>query len=112
VAFIQGAQSLSQTISGFDVGFEYTLSFDYNSRAFGADYGTLSLTVLLDGDAVVTVPADIRPADNMEGSFTQPYHHLSVTFVATATSETLTFTASTDSDRTLLLDNVSIIPTG
>jgi hypothetical protein len=103
VAFIQQAGSLSQTIDRFEVGKEYRVAFDYNSRNAGLDNG-VNATI---GSASFTDA--VAPAVGGANS----YYAGNLVFNAANATETLTFNASNNAgDDTLLLDNVRIFRNG
>jgi len=108
VAFLEGGADLGQEISGFTPGVTYTLSFDYNTRAAGNETGTLALLLSLDGNLRLYI-GDISPVDPL-GSYSTPYPRASMAFVATATTHTFQFAAWATGDRTLLLDNMALVP--
>ncbi len=107
VAFLQGAGTLSQTVSGFTPGNDYYIEYFENARTGGAIAG-LSLTV---SDGVT--PLTIVPTHNVTRVGAAPYVRvISYGFVASASSLTLTFTKSdaVAGDSTALIDNVCILP--
>ena len=96
MAFIQHGGNISNTISGFEVGEQYRVAFDYNSRSgkpapgMTATIGSASLT-----DA--SVPA-------VGGS--NSYYAGNLVFTAANATETLTITSLDNAgDDTLLIDN-------
>lgn len=104
VAFIQREGSLSQDISGFEVGKEYRIAFDYNARtgsdpAMTATIGSASLT-----DA--SIP---------EVGGSNSYYAGNLVFTPASATETLAITSTSvsgDPDRTLLLDNFRVFRNG
>lgn len=111
VAFIQGAASIEQDISGFTIGQDYILSLDFNARNCCGDMPIA--TVELDGD-VVASSADIFPPDGAIPPVggVEPWYHADVDFTAADSTLTLLIrsAAATGGDATLIVDNVSIVP--
>lgn len=105
VAFIQIAGTLSQNVSGFIVGANYTLSYLENLRISGA---TQPVTVTVTVGSATAVPSHNVVAVTGNANFTlitsQP-------FTATASSMYLSFIVATPSggDITALIDNVVIV---
>ena len=100
--------SLSQAISGFEVGQVYEVHFFVNARDH---HGNPDMEVYIDNDLMLG-PETIYPVEG-RGSYTQPFHEKSFEFQATSETHTLKFTAllgsdGSDGDDSLLLDNVSI----
>ena len=103
VAFIQGPGSISQAVSGWEVGKEYRVAFDYNSRSgyaapgMSAAIGSASLT-----DA--SIPA-------VGGS--NSYYAGNLVFTAANATETLMITSLNNAgDDTLLVDNFRVFRNG
>ena len=99
-AFIQEYGTISQTLAGFTPGKAYTLSYAAAQRT--ANAGGESWNVKLDSAVIQS---------NSPGSTS--YTTYAVTFVATASTQTLTF-AGTDlagGDNTVFLDNISLVST-
>jgi hypothetical protein len=96
IGFLQGASSMSQVISGFEVGKQYSLSFDFAGRVGGLDN---NLTVLLNGSPIFNVN-DVT-SSNWTAVTTGP-------FTATSSSYTLTIAASNPfgGDRTTFVDDL------
>jgi len=95
-AFIQGAGSLSQTIGGFTVGSNYTLTYQDAARVQD-DGDTNTLTTSIDGASLVTIPTSA-------GFITR-----SLNFTASAGTLTLLFQTGTPlDDQSIAIDNVSI----
>ena len=101
VAFIQGAASLSQTISNLTAGQPYTLSYAYNARSGNTPH----LTVTIGG---TTVQDENITADG--GS--APYYAKSASFTPAGSTALLTFAQTATGDQTVLFDNVAIVPGG
>ncbi len=115
VAFVQGAGSFSQALSGFTAGDTYTLTFQAAQRAEvdpdpaiaftspGADWNVLGQTwnVTIDGSTVQSFAP---------GESATSYQEYSTTFVATGSSETLAFVGTNlnGGDNTIFIDNVAI----
>ena len=101
VAFIQGAGSLSQTISNLTAGQTYTLSYAYNARSGNTPH----LTVTIGGTTVQD--ENITPVGG-----SAPYYGRSASFTAGGSTALLTFAQTATGDQTVLLDNVAITPGG
>lgn len=103
VTFIQGdGNSISQSISGWEVGKNYRIAFDYNARGGPA----AGVTASIAGSSFVDTNA---PAVGGANS----YYAGNVLFTPANATETLTFThTSAAGDRTLLLDNVRVFRAG
>ena len=97
VAFIQGAGSLSQTISNLTAGQTYTLSYAYNARSGNTPH----LTVTIGGTTVQD--ENITPVGG-----SAPYYGRSASFTAGGSTALLTFAQTATGDQTVLLDNVAI----
>lgn len=98
VAFIQGNGSLSQLVSGFAIGSQYQLSYNYNSRQ--TDNPTLQ--VLIGGQQAQNSP--VVPVGGAN-----PFHSNTFDFTATGGDLLLAFNeVGSVGDRTVLIDNVSI----
>lgn len=104
-ALLKGFATLSQTISGFEVGTRYSLSYSYSPRLNnGVDINRLQVSL---GGTVIDGPILV----NGQGQNT--FVERTIEFVATSTTMTLTFTALNDApgglptgDNTVFLDNV------
>ena len=101
VAFIQGAGSLSQTISNLTAGQPYTLSYAYNARSGNAPRLKATIGATTVQDENVTPVGGGAPYNVRSGSFT-----------AADTTALLTFAQTATGDQTVLLDNVAITPGG
>jgi hypothetical protein len=100
-AFIQGAGSLSQTISNLTAGQPYTLSYAYNARSGNSP----RLTVTLGGTTVQD--ENVAPIGG-----NTPYYTKSVSFTAAGDTALLTFAQTAAGDQTVLLDNIAMVPGG
>ena len=114
VAFLQGAASLSQIVSGLDEGGVYVLSLDFNARNCCVNEVPVA-ELLVDG-----FPVDDFPGNGLDDGAvfpvggTEPWYHFE-TFVFPE-QETMEITVNTfpesGGDSTLLIDNVSLrLPT-
>jgi hypothetical protein len=100
VAFLQGKARIRQTLVGLIPGTSYLLTFSAAQRTL-SNHGGETWQVLLDG----TVVADYAPPQAATG-----YTDYSAVFVATASSQTLSFvgTNTRGQDNTVFLDNVRL----
>jgi hypothetical protein len=110
VGFIQTQGSLSQMLSGLTMGQAYSLSFVDNSRDLTGDNccnAVPTLTVSVGGTT-------FSPTAVTSVGDSSPFHTVSETFIADATSETLMFFSTTPglADGTLLLSDVSVSTVG
>jgi hypothetical protein len=101
VAFIQGAGSLSQTISNLTSGQPYTLSYAYNARSGNSPH----LTVTIGG-------ATVQDENVTPVGASAPYYTKSASFTAAGSTALLSFAQTATGDQTVLLDNVAITPGG
>ncbi len=103
VAFVQGTAFIEQEITGFDVGGDYILSFDYNSRNCCGDLPVA--TIMLGGETLVTTDGGVVPVGDAN-----PWYHADIPFTAGESDITLRFASmsANGGDSTLLLDNISI----
>lgn len=101
VAFIQNVGSLSQNVSGFDPGKEYTLSLRYNSRNCCGDFPHMTVNI---GGASVEIFNVVHTASP------NPYYTLTIPFTATAATQTISVTSANTGgpDASLLVDDFSI----
>jgi hypothetical protein len=97
-AFVQETGTISQTISGFTSGLNYTISFLAAERLNNSE----SWNVTVNG----TVVASFNP-----GSSATSYTNYSATFTATAATQTVAFVGTdlTGGDNTVFIDNVRIL---
>ncbi len=102
VAVLQGANNLSQTVTGLNPGEGYWLQFFYNARNC-CGTPNLDLSVRFAG-AELTKITGIQPVG--EGV---PFNFANVKFTPTASSGLLEFVTTVSGDATLLLDSVNIV---
>ncbi len=113
VAFLQGTSSISQTVSGFTVGTDYVLTFDFHSRNCCGDspIGYLYFNDVFAGDTRISFGGDGATPPVGDGA---DWHVATGTF--TAWSEEMVIKIATapaaGGDSTLLIDNVafSVVP--
>jgi hypothetical protein len=103
--------SLKQTVTGLTIGTVYELSYYENGRANPAINTTTAETFV--GGASVVAAHLVTPV-NLEGEFSNPFHHRTALFTATAESMELEFrsTQLNGNDTFLAIDNVAITPQG
>ncbi|MEM7384404.1 MAG: LamG domain-containing protein [Verrucomicrobiota bacterium] len=101
VAFLQGANTMSQEIAGLTPGQSYWLQFYYNAR--NCCGGTVNLSVSL-ADTELALIEDIQPVGDLE-----PFHFTNIPFVAPVAAGDLVFTTTAEGDATALLDAVTIV---
>ncbi|MEO2031700.1 MAG: NosD domain-containing protein, partial [Planctomycetaceae bacterium] len=99
-ALIQNTGSMTQTVTGFEIGRTYDLRMLTMGRQFGSGGGNLEVT-LDAGLATETVLLDIPQV-----SFTRFTEVVSSTFVATKSSYTLTITSDPSGSQTTFFDDV------
>jgi len=108
VGFLSGpSSSLSQVVNGFVTGLSYTVSVLANARAGSGVNPTFHI---LADDVSVYGPTTLTPVDPT-GKFSTAFTTFrSNAFVATNTSETITFvnTSSSDMNASTLLSGVSV----
>lgn len=99
VAEVDAAASLCQTITGFTIGAQYNLDFDCSRRTnCGPTIQSMSITI--DGGALsANVSRNGTPFSFQGESFS---------FVATATTHTISFTGTSSTTCGLILDNIMI----
>ncbi|HSA01055.1 MAG TPA: DUF642 domain-containing protein, partial [Candidatus Paceibacterota bacterium] len=102
VGFLQGAKTLSQTITGLNAGESYWLQFFYNAREFGTDW-KLNLTVKFAGQEL----AQINEITAVGAG--NPFYFKNIAFKPTSESGLLEFITTVEGDATLLLDAVNIV---
>ncbi|HEY5913238.1 MAG TPA: DUF642 domain-containing protein [Verrucomicrobiae bacterium] len=105
--FLQGAAGVLQVVPGFTTGQKYSVIYSVNNRGCcGGDLATHY--VLLTGDpgaATVLFEEDITPVGG-----TQTYRRRYAIFTASSASQEIRFEHVPTGDRTLLLDNIRILP--
>ncbi|MDG2383169.1 MAG: PEP-CTERM sorting domain-containing protein [Pirellulaceae bacterium] len=109
VALMQGLARLGQEISGLQIGTEYTLTWEYNSRDCCGDFPIGG--VMLNGTEfdVDDFTDEIFPVGGIE-----PWYSAELNFTADSSDLTLDFTSESagGGDATLLLDNVKLVAAG
>ena len=109
VAFLQGDSSIQQDVTGLEVGTEYVLSLDFNSRDCCGDFPIAEIllndTIVGSSTDLFPVPGSVPPVGGAE-----PWYHADIDFTATETSATLKISSGPGAggDATLILDNISI----
>lgn len=108
VAFLQGTSYIEQTVGGFNVGSDYILSLDFNSRNCCGDFpiGTITLNGIVAGSSVALFPppGSIPPVGG-----TNPWYHADIEFTAPTPEIVLRVATAPGAagDSTMLVDNVS-----
>ena len=115
VAFIQGTGSLSQQISGFNIGGDYQLDFDYNARNCCGDFPMMTVSIAdlgVGGHAISYTDNDILNVDP-HGAHTTPWYHGRIIFRADSDTLILTVASQTinGGDGTLIFDNFVLAAT-
>ncbi len=104
VAFTQGPASLSQNIDRFEVGKEYRIAFDYNSRSITGNATNLTATI---GTATLT-DSFVAPVGGSNS-----YYKGNLVFTPSNATETLAISQTDSSgNSSLLLDNFRIFRNG
>ncbi|MCP4192426.1 MAG: hypothetical protein GY768_17570 [Planctomycetaceae bacterium] len=108
VAFLQGASTLEQTVSGFVVGQDYTLTAQFNSRNCCGDFpiAEVYFNDELAGSSVdLFPPPGVIPPVGDEN----PWYTVNIALTAETTDIALRVqsAAGAGGDATLLVDNVS-----
>jgi alpha-L-rhamnosidase len=98
VAFLQRSGSFSQTLSGFAPGGVYAITFSAANRATSGFNSAQSWDVRVDG-------ATKASYSNTPTS----YADYTATFTASAASHLLSMVGTSDSDRTVFIDNIRIV---
>ncbi len=100
-AFVQSYGTLSQALSGFFPGTNYTITYDAAQRSGDNQHGGESWNVMIDGGVIQA---------NSPGSTS--YTGYTTSFIATAETHTLSFVGTdlATGDNTVFLDNVRISP--
>jgi hypothetical protein len=103
--------SLKQTVTGLTIGTVYELSYYENSRANPALNNPTAETFV--GGASVVAAHLVTPV-NSQHEYSNPFHHRTTLFTATAESMELEFRATqlNGNDTFLAIDNVTITPQG
>ena len=118
-AFIQNTGLIQQDVSGLEVGANYLLSFEFNSRNCCGDQPMAGL--LLNGNAVADFPDPGEFDDGLVPPVLdfEPWYQASIPFVADSENLNISITSEAfevdnpDSlDATLLIDNVSLVKLG
>jgi hypothetical protein len=107
VLFLQGADTAAQFVSGFTAGKSYTVIYSVNDRACcGSDLTThYAVQVGPPGAPVTLFEEDITPVGG-----TQLFYRRYATFTADGTDEQVQFQHVPAGDKTLLIDNIRIVP--
>jgi len=102
-AFVQAHGTVSQIISGFTPGTNYTITFSAAQRPPGNQNGGESWNVTIDGTSIKS----FNP-----GAAATSYVDYTATFTATATAHTLAFVGTdlVTGDNTVFIDNVRFSP--
>ena len=100
-ALVQSYGSISQTLSGFAPGTNYTITYSAAQRSGAAQHGGESWNVAIDNTVIKT---------NAPGSTS--YTTYTANFTATTTAHTLSFVGTdlAGDDNTVFIDNVSFNP--
>jgi len=100
-ALLQGYGSISQVLSGFSPGTNYTITYSTAQRSGASQHGGESWNVTIDGNVIKT---------NNPGATS--YTTQNATFTATATTHALSFVGTdlAGGDNTVFIDNVSFTP--
>ena len=109
VGFIQGTGSISQLISGFTVGTNYQLDFDYNARDCCGDFPMMTVSIgdLGVGGHAVTFSDNYVTNVDPNGVHLTPWYHGRFTFRADSDTLNLMISSQTvnGGDGTLIFDN-------
>ena len=106
VAFIQGPNTLTQTLSGFTVGQTYWMQLWTNARACCGDVPQVSVSL---GGQTLLAPISIQPVGGAS-----PYSLANFSWTATATSALLTIGSApaAGGDASAVFDAVTVIQRG
>ena len=106
-AFIQGAGSLSQSLSGFTIGDVYWVQGFANARACCGDIPAVSVSL---GGSPLLSNQPLTPVEG-GGSRTLPWYFVNLPWTATAASGDLTISsvASVGGDASVAIDGISVI---
>ena len=107
VLFLQGADTAAQFVSGFTAGQGYTVIYSVNNRACcGSDLTThYAVQVGPPGAPVTLFEEDITPVGG-----TRLFYRRYATFTVDGTDEQVQFQHVPAGDKTLLIDNIRIVP--
>lgn len=107
VAFMQGnASTIGQLVTGWELGKEYRVAFDYNSRSAGS--GAPQVGVTATAGAASFIDASVPPVGGSNA-----YNAGNILLTPVSTSNLISFTANVAAgDKTLLVDNVRIFRNG
>lgn len=107
VAFIQDTGNIAQTITGWELGKEFRIAFDYNERANG---GSVTMTATIGSGSFVD--NSVSPVNNA-GTTSNAYYAGNILVTPTNISHTLNISSvSNGGDQTLLLDNFRVFRNG
>jgi len=100
-AFVQSHGSISQILSGFTPGTNYTVTYSAAQRSGGNQHGGESWNVTMDGIVIKT-----------NGPGGTSYADYTASFIASATAHTLAFVGTdlATGDNTVFLDDVRVSP--
>jgi len=102
VAFLQGSQTLSQTLANLVPGKTYWVQFRYNTRNC---CGARSLAAAVRfNDADIGVIDDVQPVGT-----SNPYSYGHVEFTPDTDNGVLSFVSTASGDATFLIDSVSVV---
>ena len=106
-AFIQGPGSLSQNLSGFNIGDLYWIQGFVDARDCCGDIPAASVSI---AGTTVSGPAPLPPVEP-GGSRTRPWYFVNIPWTATAASGALAIssTPSAGGDASLAFDGISVI---
>ncbi|MES2922772.1 MAG: family 78 glycoside hydrolase catalytic domain [Verrucomicrobiota bacterium] len=101
VAFIQGARTFSQSVTGFQPGTRYRLTFAAAQRVLSSGAGQ-SWRAIIDGTQIAFYPSS---------SAGTGYSDLTAEFIATAATHALSFTGTNANggDNTIFIDRVRLV---
>jgi hypothetical protein len=107
VLFLQGADTASQVVSGFTAGQTYTIIYSVNSRGCCGSPLTTHYAIQEGppNSPVTLFEEDINPVGG-----TALFYRRYATFTADGTDEQVEFQHMPTDDKTLMIDNVRILP--
>jgi len=107
VLFLQGPGTASQVVSGFTAGQPYTVIYSVNSRGCCDTPLTTHYAIQVGppGAPVTLFEEDLNPVGG-----TQLFYRRYATFTADGTDEQVQFQHMPTGDKTLLIDNVRVVP--